>query len=632
MAPAGESREILFADLLQFYCLSGQTAAVSVTAPDGLGRASSGTFFIDGGVLVDARYDGSEGADAVRRAVRQLKTGAFQVELGARSERRTIHEPWSALVRDELRQPDRPPRIEPVVRSPISLPRLPASEHPTPPAGVPATRDPAAWEGAGVALPRARSRTVPSAASPGTVPAAREERRPVPGVPPRAPAGPSKTPPRPVALEPAPPTEPFPRLDRFSLRPGMRRLLAVGAALVTGGVLAVVTARFVGDEPGTFAPRTPAAAMAGAPAGVTDSEVTFGMAAPLTGASRELGRQMKLGLETAFAAANAEGGVHGRRVRLLVLDDGFEPARTARVMRELAEEHGVFGFAGNVGSPSVAVPYALGRQMLFFGPFSGSPLKEPPEHTVFTYRASHREEAAAIVRYLLQVRRIRPDQIAVLAEDDAYGEAGYQGVVAALRRSARDLPPVPRVTYQRNTADVSSAVARVVERGDRTRAVILVATYRAAARFIEQVKNQRPSMLFATVSLVGSTALADELMQLGPRFAAGVIVTQVVPLPTSRSSAVLRYQDALAAYAPGEKPDFVSLEGYVVGNLLLEGLRRSGRTVSTENMVRALETIRGLDLGLGTTVGFGPADHQGSHRVWGTVLDASGTYQPIDLE
>jgi hypothetical protein len=70
----------------------------------------------------------------------------------------------------------------------------------------------------------------------------------------------------------------------------------------------------------------------------------------------------------------------------------------------------------------------------------------------------------------------------------------------------------------------------------------------------------------------------------------------------------------------------------VVGNLLLEGLRRSGRTVTTENMVRALETIHGVDLGLGTAVAFGPADHQGSHKVWGTVLDASGSYQPLDLE
>jgi ABC-type branched-subunit amino acid transport system substrate-binding protein len=407
-------------------------------------------------------------------------------------------------------------------------------------------------------------------------------------------------------------------------------------ALLAGGGLAVATGRLLGrfGESPELALTT--VAVPRAPAGVTDTEVSFGMSAPLTGSSRELGRQMKVGLEVAFAAANAEGGVHGRQVRLISLDDGYEPARTREVIRELAEERGVFGFVGNVGTSTaaVALPYALGRQMLVFGPFTGAPLvrKDPPDRTVFTYRASYLEETAAIVRYLVEVRHIRPDQIAVFAQGDSYGESGYQGVLGALRRTEKSLPPVLKVTYPRNTADVASAVARIVERGDHVRAVVMVATYRAAARFIEQVKNRRPQTLFAAVSFVGSTALADELMQLGPRFAEGVIVTQVVPLPTSRSSAVLRYQDALATYAPGERPDFVSLEGYVVGNLLLEGLRRSGRTVTTENMVRALETIRGLDFGLGTTVAFGPTEHQGSHRVWGTVLDRAGNYQPLDLE
>jgi hypothetical protein len=179
---------------------------------------------------------------------------------------------------------------------------------------------------------------------------------------------------------------------------------------------------------------------------------------------------------------------------------------------------------------------------------------------------------------------------------------------------------------------VGSAVAKILGRKDRTKAVVMVASYRAAARFIEQVRSQRPQMLFSNVSFVGSQALAEELVQLGPRLADGIIVTQVVPLPTSRSTAVLRYQEALARYAPGEKPDFVSLEGYVDGNLLLEGLRRTGRELTTAGLVKALEDIRGLDLGLGTSLSFGSAEHQGSHKVWGTVLDRAGNYQALDLE
>jgi ABC-type branched-subunit amino acid transport system substrate-binding protein len=417
-------------------------------------------------------------------------------------------------------------------------------------------------------------------------------------------------------------------------------LAAVGA----GGALALGAIRLMAQGDSAAAQRansvSPQPAVPAAPEppptpGVTDTEVLFGMAAPFTGTSKELGRQMKVGLEVAFAAANADGGVHGRHLRLVALDDGYEPARTGDVMRELAQQRGVFGFVGNVGTPTaaVALPYALSRQMLFFSPFTGAPLlrKDPPDATVFNYRASYLEETAAIVRYLVEVRRIRPDQIAVLAQNDSYGDAGYQGVVRMLRKYRRD-GAVLKVSYERNTTDVASAVARVLERKDHIKAVVMVATYRAAARFIEQVRSQRPQMVFTNVSFVGSQALAEELMQLGPRFAEGVIVTQVVPLPTSRSTAVLRYQEALAHYAPGEKPDFISLEGYVDGNLLVEGLRRAGRTLSTDTLVKALEGIHGLDLGLSTPLSFGPSEHQASHKVWGSVLDRSGNFQALDLD
>ncbi len=272
--------------------------------------------------------------------------------------------------------------------------------------------------------------------------------------------------------------------------------------------------------------------------------------------------------------------------------------------------------------------------MLFFAPFTGASLlrKDPPDHTVFNYRASYLEETAAIIRYLVEVRRLRPDQIAVFAQADAYGDAGYQGVVRKLRQLRRDSTVVLKFTYERNTTDVANAVARVLERKDRIKAVVMVATYRAAARFIEQVRTVRPAMLFTNVSFVGSQALAEELVQLGPRFAEGVIVTQVVPLPTSRSTAVLRYQEALGRYAPGERPDFISLEGYVDGMVLVEALRRAGRALTTERLVQALEDLHGLDLGLGAPISFGPSEHQGSHKVWGTVLDRSGSFQTLDLE
>ncbi len=136
--------------------------------------------------------------------------------------------------------------------------------------------------------------------------------------------------------------------------------------------------------------------------GVTDDAILFGMAAPFTGSAKELGQQMKLGIETAFNLANDSGGINGRRVRLTAADDGYEPARTAEAMKQLYEKQQVFGFIGNVGTPTamVALPYALERRTLFFGAFTGADLlrRDPPDRYVFNYRASYAEGNAEAKR------------------------------------------------------------------------------------------------------------------------------------------------------------------------------------------------------------------------------------------
>ena len=379
--------------------------------------------------------------------------------------------------------------------------------------------------------------------------------------------------------------------------------------------------------------------------GVTNSEIRFGISAPFTGAAKELGQNMKRGIEMAFNVANANGGVYGRQLRLIAADDGYEPARAAATMKQLYEGDQVFGLVGNVGTPTavVALPYALDRKMLFFGAFTGAGLlrNDPPDRYVFNYRASYAEETAAVVNYLVKVRRLLPEQIAVFAQQDAYGDSGFAGVEKAIRSlRGGNASPILRLNYQRNTVDVEDAVAQLQQynaqlqqkRHFPVKAVIMVPAYRAAAKFIEKTRDLYPDMIYTSVSFVGSTALADELMLLGKRYATGVIVTQVVPAVDGHSSLVLEYKSALAKYFPGDAPDFVSLEGYVDATVLIAALQRNGAQLDTERLVGTFENLHDLDIGLGTSVTFSRSDHQGVHKVWGTQLDETGHYQPIDLQ
>jgi ABC-type branched-subunit amino acid transport system substrate-binding protein len=234
----------------------------------------------------------------------------------------------------------------------------------------------------------------------------------------------------------------------------------------------------------------------------------------------------------------------------------------------------------------------------------------------------------------VKVRGLRPDQIAVFAQQDGYGDAGFAGVTKAMRvLRGGNGGTVLRLNYKRNTVEVDEAVAALrALKANPIRAVVMVATYRAAAKFIEKTRDLYPDMIYTNVSFVGSTALAEELTLLGPRYAAGVIVTQVVPAVDSYSTAILEYKSALARYFPGEAPDYVSLEGYVTAKVMAEALKRAGPQLDTERLVDALESLRDFDIGLGAPINFGMTEHQGVHKVWGTELDKNGRYQAIDLQ
>jgi branched-chain amino acid transport system substrate-binding protein len=392
------------------------------------------------------------------------------------------------------------------------------------------------------------------------------------------------------------------------------------------------------------APQAPAQTMAlsgpgtaGALRGITDSEIRFGISAPFSGPSKDLGHQMRLGIETAFRLVNDAGGVNGRALRLVTADDGYEPSRTGDTMKQLYEKDQVFGFVGNVGTPTamVAAPFALERRMLFFGAFTGANVlrHDPPDRYVFNYRASYAEETDAVVRYLVKVRRLKPEQVAVFAQQDAFGDAGFAGVNKALRTlRGGDGGFILRVGYPRNTLDVDTAIAQVRANKTPIKAVVMVATYRAAAKFIEKTRDSIPGLIYTNVSFVGSTSLRDELMLLGPKYATGVIVTQVVPAVDGYSSLILEYKSALAKYFGGEAPDYVSFEGYVAAQVLIEALKRAGPQLDTEKVVNALENLRDFDMGLGAMINFGKSEHQGSHKVWGTQLSDSGKYEAFELQ
>ncbi len=418
-----------------------------------------------------------------------------------------------------------------------------------------------------------------------------------------------------------------------------RRLILVTAASI--GLLVGAIAGWVkwgGQLPrGDAVASTSSAAPGPTAPGVTATDIIFGMSGPFSGSAKELGRGMQVGIETYFNHINATaGGIHGRRLKLLALDDGYEPSRCSITMKDMINQRPVFAFIGNVGTATaeVAIPIALENKRIFFGAFTGAGLlrHDPPDRYVFNYRASYAEETATIVQYLLNVRRVKPEQIAVFAQQDGYGDAGFSGVAKALRKVGFDSTQILRVGYARNSLDLDSAVRQMLDHKDEIKAVVMVPTYRQAAAFIKRVTDGGMNPIFTSVSFVNSDALAESLVEMGSKYADGVIVTQVVPFFGSGATGVLEYRERLAKYAPTEQPGFVSLEGYIAARVMCAALEKAGADLTSEKLVDALETIQGLDFGIGTKISFGPSEHQGSHKVWAVTLNGQGRFQNLELD
>ena len=398
--------------------------------------------------------------------------------------------------------------------------------------------------------------------------------------------------------------------------------LAVAAAVVLAGC-AGGGAPEEGPGPDKSQTSSPSVDSGGTSTGVSDGRILFGQSAALSGPAKELGRNMRLGILSAFDEVNATGGVNGRLLELQSLDDAYEPEDAIVMTRHLIEQEEVFALIGAVGTPTSrsATPIARNAGVPYIAPFTGAAfLRDDEWDNIINLRASYNQETEEMVARLTSDLGI--SRIGVMYQNDSFGRAGFRGVVGALDR--RDMEPTSIGIYPRNTTAVKTALLDL-RQGD-PEAVIMIGAYEPVARLILWARRTSMDAVFMTVSFVGSNALAQEL---GPG-GAGVLVTQVVPFPEDDSLPVVNaYLDALANHDPNAEPGFVSLEGYLAGRLVISALEQCGDEVDRSCLLEQLVGRGDLDID-GFSLQFGEGDNQGSDEVFLTVIGSDGQYHPVE--
>jgi len=357
--------------------------------------------------------------------------------------------------------------------------------------------------------------------------------------------------------------------------------------------------------------------------GVSADKIVFGQATALEGPASALGLGMKIGLEAAFAEVNQAGGVKGRKLVLKSVDDGYEPTKSIEAVKKLLEEDKVFAIAGPVGTPTAAAiqPIATAAGAPFIGAFTGAEfLREPYKPLVMNIRASYFQETEAMVEHL--TKDLGASKIAIMYQDDAFGQAGLAGVKKALDK--RQMQLAGEGTFERNTVAVKAALLAIKK--VEPQAVIMISPYKPAAEFIKLAKQIKLDATFVNISFVGSDALAKELGPVG----AGVVITQVVPFPKDAAIPVVgRYQASLKASAPEAQPGFVSLEGYLVGRAIIMALEKVSGDPTRQALVEAVQKAGTFDLG-GFKLAYSPTSNRGSDQVFLTVIQPDGSFKAVD--
>jgi ABC-type branched-subunit amino acid transport system substrate-binding protein len=369
--------------------------------------------------------------------------------------------------------------------------------------------------------------------------------------------------------------------------------------------------------------------------------ILVGVSNVQSGPSRSLGQELMYGSDAYFNLLNRQGGIHGRKISVILKDDRYEPEPAIQNTSDLITKDKVFFLFDYIGTPTLTrvlplLPYYKDQKIVNVAPFTGAdPQRSPPyDSYVFNIRASYREEAHVLVDYLYSKGFRR---IGFFGQADAYGKSGQVGVEEALNKYGLSI--AASVSYRRNQAASDSMVEQVnYLRSHGVDAVIAVGVYAPCGAFIRDSRMANWQVPIANLSFVDAEAMLALLRADSLKFHAdltrNLITSQVVPLPTDARLPLVK---AYLANLGGASPGFTSLEGWLNAVVVGEALKRAGgnasRGPSREAFIRAMESLYGWDAGIGYPLQFSPTEHQGLHKVWLTRTEnAAWVAEPAPLE
>jgi len=360
------------------------------------------------------------------------------------------------------------------------------------------------------------------------------------------------------------------------------------------------------------------AASSQAEVGVTEREIVLGQSVAVSGTLAALGKQYSAGAQLYFDSVNDSGGIHGRKVRIVSLDDGYDTQRALDNTKKLLKEQKVFALFNYLGTgiTTALLPVIVAEKVPLFAPYTGADhLRQAQNRYLFHIRASYHDEAEKIVEHLHSLGFSR---IGVVHQNDVFGRSALASVEEAMTK--RKIRPIGIGVIESNSTDAKAAAETLAPTDPQV--IILATAGGGAIAFIREYAKRNLRTQYYGFSVVSSEQLIREL---GPD-SHGITITQVMPFPWKSLTALTReYQRLLAARDANAKPGYTHFEGFISAKAFAEALRQAGRDLTRERLVGTLERMDNLDLG-GYVLSFRPGNHNGSKFVELTMIGKDGKF------
>jgi branched-chain amino acid transport system substrate-binding protein len=350
-----------------------------------------------------------------------------------------------------------------------------------------------------------------------------------------------------------------------------------------------------------------AAVQAAAPVGFDDNEIRIGQWGPQTGPAAPWGSVAR-GSKLLFDIVNEEGGINGRKIKYFIRDDMYNPAQTAAVVKELVERQGIFAFVGGVGSaPGMAVKdYLSANKIIWVGPSAADQdFTKPLNPYLFAVYPLYRDEASVLTKYV--VDKLKMKKIAILYQNDAYGKDGLEG--AKDRLTTYKMSLVAEIPVEPTEKDLASQILRLKNSGAEAVLMFVNPTAAVIALKTSATVGFKPQW-------VSSNTLSDYplMHKISGGLWEGVITGAFGEIPDSTNPLMVKYREAAKRLTPQERWGTFYYAGILFADPIVEALKKAGRNLSTEAVLKALNSIKDYQT-IGPKVNWTEKQHQGTDSV-----------------